>query len=468
MKRIYTAFAVVGLCAASASAFTPQVTASEKVFTTAQKIEGKQFQGNLEVTPLANSGISTRATITAEDVAGYYLFQSHWRDKMGIGGFLIDIAADGKSATISDMLYYPTNVANLQYESAVFNATFDAATGVFSIPNQTIGMGQLQFLNEDETSYVTKNVTFAFQNGEFYDTGKVDAMGDPVYEYRDLSTPMQVKFNPENGALLWDRYAVFSLDVYDATTTEAVGYYVVSQLNSGLKTPNKLDNTDWQDWGTASFTDPWFAPAFNNYSLENATWDVKVQKSKSTDGLIRIVNPYGPTAPEYIWSNNMSPCEGGILIDMADKNCVMALPDLGTPSGLYLEGQGMLYPYSEIGLEYYNYLDVEGEEPYTYEELIEAFGTENIGKVEGRNMEIYSCQFGLSMWHGIFDQYGWTEEPISASLILPDDSGVENVMVDANAPVKFFNLQGMEVANPEAGQVVIKKQGSKATKFIAK
>lgn len=46
---------------------------------------------------------------------------------------------------------------------------------------------------------------------------------------------------------------------------------------------------------------------------------------------------------------------------------------------------------------------------------------------------------------------------------------IDNVeaAVDANAPVEFFNLQGQKVVNPAAGQLVIKKQGSKVTKVIA-
>ncbi|MDE6256573.1 MAG: hypothetical protein K2M39_10310 [Muribaculaceae bacterium] len=68
-----------------------------------------------------------------------------------------------------------------------------------------------------------------------------------------------------------------------------------------------------------------------------------------------------------------------------------------------------------------------------------------------------------------------TEAPAAASWIqLPSDyvlpnSGVNTIAADdVNAPVKYYNLQGMEVANPEAGQLVIMKKGSKASKFIAK
>ena len=44
-------------------------------------------------------------------------------------------------------------------------------------------------------------------------------------------------------------------------------------------------------------------------------------------------------------------------------------------------------------------------------------------------------------------------------------SAIEDVMNDANAPVEYYNLQGVKVANPGKG-VFIKKQGSKTTKVV--
>lgn len=44
-------------------------------------------------------------------------------------------------------------------------------------------------------------------------------------------------------------------------------------------------------------------------------------------------------------------------------------------------------------------------------------------------------------------------------------TGIEDTMVDENAPVEYYNLQGMKVANPENG-IFIKKQGAKATKVV--
>ena len=46
-------------------------------------------------------------------------------------------------------------------------------------------------------------------------------------------------------------------------------------------------------------------------------------------------------------------------------------------------------------------------------------------------------------------------------------TGVEDVIVDENAPVEYYNLQGVRVANPENG-IYIRRQGSKVSKVLVK
>jgi len=50
------------------------------------------------------------------------------------------------------------------------------------------------------------------------------------------------------------------------------------------------------------------------------------------------------------------------------------------------------------------------------------------------------------------------------------EGSVEGIISDnyADAPVEYFNLQGVRVANPEAGQLVIKRQGSTVTKIVVR
>ncbi|MDE6285815.1 MAG: hypothetical protein K2L99_02335, partial [Muribaculaceae bacterium] len=48
------------------------------------------------------------------------------------------------------------------------------------------------------------------------------------------------------------------------------------------------------------------------------------------------------------------------------------------------------------------------------------------------------------------------------------NAGVADAIIDADAPVEYFNLQGMRINEPAAGQVVIRRQGNKATKIFVK
>lgn len=49
----------------------------------------------------------------------------------------------------------------------------------------------------------------------------------------------------------------------------------------------------------------------------------------------------------------------------------------------------------------------------------------------------------------------------------PDTEAVKGLDVDANAPVEFFNLQGVRVANPENG-IFIRRQGNNVSKVLVK
>ena len=69
---------------------------------------------------------------------------------------------------------------------------------------------------------------------------------------------------------------------------------------------------------------------------------------------------------------------------------------------------------------------------------------------------------GVSPWHAL------GESKVTLDFEIPGLSGISNVTVaDENAPVEYYNLQGVRVANPESG-LYIKRQGNKATKVLVK
>lgn len=92
-------------------------------------------------------------------------------------------------------------------------------------------------------------------------------------------------------------------------------------------------------------------------------------------------------------------------------------------------------------------------------------------------VKVYNFTFMLggdySQWNA--ETGSWTavgSEFVKLMKTLPFDqntSAIENIEVEAadeNAPVEYFNIQGMRVENPAAGQLLIRRQGSKVSKVI--
>lgn len=54
---------------------------------------------------------------------------------------------------------------------------------------------------------------------------------------------------------------------------------------------------------------------------------------------------------------------------------------------------------------------------------------------------------------------------VEVPFALPGSTGIDAIEAE-NAPVEYFNLQGMPVSNPAPGQFVIRRQGNKTSKVI--
>ena len=76
-----------------------------------------------------------------------------------------------------------------------------------------------------------------------------------------------------------------------------------------------------------------------------------------------------------------------------------------------------------------------------------------------------------------FDIWDYTEYPQNVHFVVDFEkmtvtistaTGVEDITVDAAAPAEYYNLQGIRVAQPEAGKLYIVKQGDKVSKMLVK
>ncbi len=221
----------------------------------------------------------------------------------------------------------------------------------------------------------------------------------------------------------------------------------------------------WVDAGTGIFVDGW---QIGGYGVNPADFPYEVQLEKNVDepGLYRIVNPYGPNCPIYSY-NADTEASGYILFSIADPAFVMVYPY--TYSGL-TDSQGA---YLNTNPEGYFYILSNGS--LTKEEIVSETGItpssfdEATGTVTFRNN-----RFGTTAQPDKL--YFWTDESGNAivydgSLVIKDWAGIEAVGMDkaADAPVEYFNIQGMRVDNVEGTNgIYIRRQGDKVSKVYVK
>ncbi len=253
------------------------------------------------------------------------------------------------------------------------------------------------------------------------------------------------------------------------------GWYYMNRLKTIEETYGfpyfQYDAAEWTDCDDASLEDGWFKaldgvgyPAYN----------VKCQKNKANEKEILLVNPYGPNSP-YAQVNASSNKDGYILLNIEDPDCVLVRPYVNANFDL-----SKLYQVSELANPifacnkegYLNY--VEG---WTYEEIkedAEAFDDPMStmtadGVVTIPNARIQG-DMGAYLLATQWEAEGGIPIEMISTIKLPANAlAVKGIINDAeNVPARYFNLQGVEIANPEAGQVVIVKKGNEAFKTIAK
>lgn len=79
-----------------------------------------------------------------------------------------------------------------------------------------------------------------------------------------------------------------------------------------------------------------------------------------------------------------------------------------------------------------------------------------------------TCKLTKPVSGKLWFKNGGKQPCVYIKLIPADDqSGIADIVADENAPVEYFNLQGIRVANPENG-LYIRRQGNKVEKILVK
>ena len=212
------------------------------------------------------------------------------------------------------------------------------------------------------------------------------------------------------------------------------------------------DDTAWTYCGTATLN-VGFIKTF--FKVDDESLEVPLQRNVQNPRIIRLSGPFENS--KYSGSNKHN-C--GLLhyitINASDDRCIYVQ-----------EGPvGLDYGYGLIRLsstpEYYLGAG------FDWEEIAETESGATLGKDNvlsfPRSMLLISV-FGKDNgdWYNV--------ENTDTSIKLPADFdllGVSDVTVDdnADAPARIYNLQGIPVNNPEAGQVYIVVRGNRSTKVV--
>ena len=450
MKKFYTS-ALAALCVFGVSAgINGAQLRSDVVMKTVPQTAFKLNKSmELSFEKAAGDKVMSRADEEVKSIEGEY--------NINIGdyyfetseGSLVEMAVielDEDGNVIIDCDFFPSLVG----------AGYDEATGTLSFSQikfgqQTIGNQQLYIRFEP----------FAYVVGD-------DNKGSVVptnYEATFDATTGEIAFPAEHG-FSWVAYS-------DSKYKMKAGYLGIYDIE-GMEPYEEIvidPNEGWTTVGTATLEDAWITASYfwdddTEISPAEAPISAVLQQNDEVETLYRLVNPYYD--PNWLLiDTNQSTKDGYIVFDIADPDHVVV--KAGYPAG-YKNSQGEFYVFGMLGWQINNY-GSRWDESFL-PDVIEFM------EEKGQPFDTYADDV-VTVNKSVFDvspkcskAYSWNGVEYEVSTITmeidSDINGISVVEADENAPVEYFNLQGVRVDNPAAGQVVIKRQGTKATKTIVR
>ena len=214
-----------------------------------------------------------------------------------------------------------------------------------------------------------------------------------------------------------------------------------------------FDNDDeWESIGNAVYTEGVYVSAYNNIEAEDLT--VEMQQHKSEAGRYRLVNPYAVhSLAEQLSFASHTGHSHHLYINAVNPAHVYIEPsatglDLGYGDGV-VSSYGAMFAgteYEDLAAEVLGCYGTVAENVITMPD-----GVLMIGEKEYENGAFMDCGEGFKV-------------------VMPSSSGLGETLVSAEskAAVEYFNLQGVKISAPQAGELVIKRQGDKVSKAVVR
>lgn len=227
------------------------------------------------------------------------------------------------------------------------------------------------------------------------------------------------------------------------------------------------DNADWEDLGNCLFRDV-FTEGLYPDTPRYGEWEVPMQRSKSDATYYRLVNPFKYWDNPFInisYDNDKN-YYMTLIIREYEGFSLVGIPEFRT--GLELDGYGAF----SVGNQAADQVKVTTDFLGLYAAYPGCLGMMQNDEITYESHCVIDMTF-YQNFYGFVGPFDWNGQFISVNgsgnfyIRMPNAAGIDTVITDSNlnAPIEYYNLQGVKVLNPEKGKPVIRRQG-KSSKVV--
>jgi hypothetical protein len=379
-------------------------------------------------------------TLSADELSGTFkIATSDWSTAYGGAS---DVVA-GETYTLS------TSGSDCNFKDAVKNATltFTLSTGELKVEGaDAVAQYDLYLLGSLNDWTASDAYKFSTDDYVVY-TLEAENVVNGDYGFQIAASDWAVRYNVESIELGYDTYTVVKGKEYGmkfATEPEGKVRFTLDTQALTLKIEEVVDK--WANIESQTVTGVNWGYILNDYS-GYYTHEVKFGENE-----FRIVNFLGS-------GQNLDVTYDDKAVTSITSDSEYWYSDY---CGFYFGNENVttfMYPYGD---------DTRANEMYFYP----AYSSQVINDWNNITLCVYS-------YYPTFDENGTAEKDSDGNytnakygweyiyVFFPEETSVSNIAVDEDAPVEYFNLQGVRVANPSNG-IYIQRQGSKAKKVLVK
>ncbi len=397
------------------------------------------------------------AAKAATDIAGEY--------EITVGDYYFENSVGEVTTECSISRNGDKLIFDSDYFTFSIEATYDEASATITFESSKLGL-----LNIADAQYYIEFVPFEYD--WTLNQGKGDIVQLNKFEAKFDAQTATIKAPVDHG-LGWCAYS-------DAAYSNLAGWVDLFDLISLEKIVEPEDpNEGWTSLGKATVMDGWLCPAFDiDQTLEENWYKVELQQNDDNKNVYRLVDPYHGDSPVAFY--NQTSKSGYIQFDVTDPDHVVFTPVTAGFACAELD-ISKFYCINTL-TSFTEYLGASVEETLatiansgidipmtTFKD-----GVVNLESTYSEGKWMNDACFGIQQEPAA--GYGWQDSNgvttnMATKIFFPGvaEAGIGNVDAAAdNSPVRYFNLQGVEIAKPAPGSVVIRVQGGKANKFLLK